>query len=322
MKTLTVIVPNYNHARYLKGCLHSIFASTFMPMEVLVIDDASTDNSVGVIERISRGAPGIIMTRNPENIGAVANCNKGLAMARGEYVCYVAADDLVDTTWFERGLKCMEHMEDVNPAICFCDPASFDGETGKISPNPLWLWPQPRYMSSRLLASIARDRRTLIGGSVIYRTSALRAIGGFNPAFEWHADFHANVVIALHNGACYVPGPWALWRSTPGSYMAAGIKSAKQAVIARSMINAMAVSREWDLISQSRMLHVIPGALSALIRKGELGKAVDWQFLRRAICTEIFHRLPRLLRGFAKRLTGFLTRGFTPMGFLGEKSLN
>ena len=93
--SISVIIPNYNHSRYIVGQLDALAAQTLPPLEVIVVDDASTDDSVEVVERFAQRHPIVRLLRNERNLGVVATLNRGLKEARGELVYFGAADDLV-----------------------------------------------------------------------------------------------------------------------------------------------------------------------------------------------------------------------------------
>src|SRR5258708_4948524 len=101
---LSVILPSYNHAAYLGAALAGLLAQARPADEILLIDDASTDDSLAVAEGYAARYPQITVVRNPRNLGCVANLNRGLAMARGEFVYCGAADDVTYPKLFESGL--------------------------------------------------------------------------------------------------------------------------------------------------------------------------------------------------------------------------
>lgn len=95
---LTVLLPNFNHAAYLPQALDSILALEEYLHELVIRDDASTDDSWAILARYAARHPVIRLTRNSDNLGAMGNFKALLADARGEYVMIHAADDfwLVD----------------------------------------------------------------------------------------------------------------------------------------------------------------------------------------------------------------------------------
>lgn len=127
---ISVIVPNYNHAKYIGACLDSILFQDYDDLEIIITDDASTDNSVEVIEgfltaidnemtsyatyydeendcierawhlRYRRSHRTVRFIRGTENIGSTANYNRGFKAAAGEYCTFVAADDICHPLMF------------------------------------------------------------------------------------------------------------------------------------------------------------------------------------------------------------------------------
>lgn len=89
---VSVIMPSYNKAEYIADSINSILNQTWKDFELIIIDDCSSDNSAEVIRAVRD--PRIRFYQNSENIGIAANRNKGLELARGEYIALLDADDL------------------------------------------------------------------------------------------------------------------------------------------------------------------------------------------------------------------------------------
>src|SRR3954469_22110395 len=112
LPSLSVVVPNYNHAKYLPTCLTAILGQSVQPFEILVLDDASTDNSLEVIRRFAAEHSLIRLIQNETNLGVMPNLNKGVELSRGEYVYIASADDEVVPGLFEKSLRLLvEHPE-------------------------------------------------------------------------------------------------------------------------------------------------------------------------------------------------------------------
>jgi alpha-1,3-rhamnosyltransferase len=89
-----VVVPSFNHARFVEATLRSIFKQTLEPSELLVIDDGSRDESPAIIERVLNECPFPCELIVRENRGLCATLNEGFARSRGEYFAYLGSDDL------------------------------------------------------------------------------------------------------------------------------------------------------------------------------------------------------------------------------------
>jgi len=91
--TVSIILPNRNYADFISDAIYSVKAQTLTDWECIIIDDASTDNSVSVIKGLIRGDDRFKLVVNQEPIGVSATRNIGLDMARGEYIAFLDSDD-------------------------------------------------------------------------------------------------------------------------------------------------------------------------------------------------------------------------------------
>ncbi len=104
---VTVVVGVYNRASAIVACLDSLLASTFVDYEVVLVEDASTDDSAEVLEQYlaeHAGAP-LRLLRNPRNLGASGARNVGVEAACGDLVLFTDSDCVVEPTWIEELVK-------------------------------------------------------------------------------------------------------------------------------------------------------------------------------------------------------------------------
>src|SRR5881394_4400235 len=100
--TVTVIVPNYNHARFLRKRIDSVLGQTYPDFEVILLDDFSTDGSREILESYANHAK-VTMEFNAQNSGTVfKQWNKGVRMARGRYIWMAESDDFADPRFLAR----------------------------------------------------------------------------------------------------------------------------------------------------------------------------------------------------------------------------
>ncbi len=304
--TLSVAVPNFNHAQFLPECLESLLRQRVQPLEIIVIDDASTDNSVPLLEKFSESNPRITLHRNEKNVGVVATMNRALDLVNGQHVFLIGADDRALPGYFEKTMRLLAGHP--GAGLCFSDPASFNDQTGKVSENRLHLSEAPVFFSPDELMKLARRKRLLIPGNCIFRTSALRDAGGFLPELKWHCDFFASNVVALRHGACYVPEPLVQWRAVEGSYMTSGLREAgpQQAVVRRllELLHSPAYRDVLPRFQTSGALAFTPRATRAILADKQFWPFINLTLLRRALPMEIFWRLPYRLQTIVRRLLG------------------
>lgn len=91
---VSVIIPSYNHSRFIQTTLEGVFAQTYKNIHLIVIDDGSTDNSPEIIEKTLKNCPFESKLIVRPNKGVVLTLNEGLEMARGEYIAPISSDDL------------------------------------------------------------------------------------------------------------------------------------------------------------------------------------------------------------------------------------
>jgi glycosyltransferase involved in cell wall biosynthesis len=119
MPRVSVIIPNYNHAPYLKQRIGSVLEQTFQDFEVILLDDYSTDDSRAILSEYA-SLPRVKVVFNESNGGSVfKQWNKGLRMAAGEYVWIAESDDYADPEF----LATLVGILDRNPklGLAFCD---------------------------------------------------------------------------------------------------------------------------------------------------------------------------------------------------------
>lgn len=93
---VSIIIPCYNAEPWIGECLDSAIAQTYRPLEVIIIDDGSTDGSLGVIKRYAQQHPDLIQYETGPNRGGCAARNRGFALSKGEYVMFLDADDTME----------------------------------------------------------------------------------------------------------------------------------------------------------------------------------------------------------------------------------
>ena len=130
-----VVVPNFNYARHLRERLSSIAEQTWPVAEILVLDDASTDDSVAVLQALRGGiAPEPRIEVNATNSGSVfRQWRKGVDMVAGDYVWIAEADDLAKPAFLETLVAALEAHPDV--AMAYCESEAIDADGALVMPD-------------------------------------------------------------------------------------------------------------------------------------------------------------------------------------------
>jgi glycosyltransferase involved in cell wall biosynthesis len=111
---VSVIVPNYNHARFLRQRLDSIFNQTFQDFEVIILDDCSTENSKEVIEEYRNRSQVSHVVYNETNSGSpFKQWAKGIDLAQGEYIWIAESDDWAEVNFLEIMVSCINSNRNI-----------------------------------------------------------------------------------------------------------------------------------------------------------------------------------------------------------------
>jgi hypothetical protein len=301
--TLSVVVPNYNHANYLRENLESLLQQSVQPLEIIVIDDCSTDNSMAVLEEVSQKHPLVTFCRNEKNLGVNSTLNRGLELARGEYVYFFGADDRTLPGFFEKALSLLARHPEAG--LCFPNPASFDHVTGRIKENQLSLSGGPAYFAPDELVALGQHKRVLLHGMSLIKRSAAREAGGFLSELKWHGDFFLVFVIGFRHGACYLPEKLTLWRSLPESYMTAGLRRWRlQQEVVQHVLELLHSTAYGDVLlrfQKSGVMAFAPRASLAILGRRKYWGFLNWTMLKRAVPMDIFWSLPHWLQRILRR---------------------
>ena len=126
--TVSVIIPNYNHAPYLKERIDSVLNQTYQDFEVIILDDCSPDNSVEVIEQY-RSNPHVshILINEQNTRNTFIQWERGISMAKGRYIWIAESDDVAEPQLLETLIGQLEQHPDASVAFCHSRLIDADG---------------------------------------------------------------------------------------------------------------------------------------------------------------------------------------------------
>lgn len=231
MTTLSVVIAHRNHGPEITRQLDAIFAQSRLPDEVIVVDDASTDEaSLDTLIQLEAKHHAMRVIWLTNNIGTVAAANLGFKVATGDYLYSASADDLALPGLFEKSLDPLERWP--GAGLCFSDPVLM-AQTKTWTKNAQEIAIRPVRITGPAFAILLQQRLVWIAGhTTIFRRAAFESVGWLNPALRWHSDWWACLEIALRFGCCYVPEGLAALKLDPNSYSACPLKSEQDQVLA------------------------------------------------------------------------------------------
>lgn len=209
--SVTLVVPNYNHARYLPESLGSIAAQTRAPDRVLIIDDASTDDSIAVISRFLSDHPTWELVRHAANQGVVCGQNEAIAAVDTDWIGFLGADDALHPTYIEKALAQADAHPDAG-LICACCEIIGPSEGRMLRPMMLPA-SDSMMLSPADVRAILRDGDNYFSGTTsLYRRGALQALGCFDVSLGSFSDAFLARQLALTYGFYFIADILGYWR--------------------------------------------------------------------------------------------------------------
>lgn len=140
--TVSIIVPNYNYAGYLRTRIESILAQTYQDFELILLDDASTDNSAEILEYYRNCDKVTICDINAKNTGSpFLQWKKGVTLSQGKYIWIAESDVFADEHFLETAVELLDAYPDA--ALCFIGAWLVDGHGNKLKKEyDRWTWMQ------------------------------------------------------------------------------------------------------------------------------------------------------------------------------------
>jgi glycosyltransferase involved in cell wall biosynthesis len=198
---VSVIIPSYNHERFLRAAINSVLEQTHSELELIIIDDGSTDNSLEVARSVKDQR---VRVYSQENLGAHAALNRGLELARGEVITILNSDDEFHPRRIETLLARMKSISRVGLICSYIEVIDQDGNFLAVKEGFRNLDPRPVARPELTFKPTKQKGLNLLASNYIATTSnmlfsasTVKAIGGFRPyRFTHDWDF------ALRAAAC------------------------------------------------------------------------------------------------------------------------
>ena len=183
MTKVDVVVPCYNYARFLEECVGSVLTQSVKDVRVLIIDDASSDDSLLVARKLARADPRVTVVGHAENKGHIDTYNEGIAWASAEYFLLLSADDLLVPGALERAVEVMDSTPDVvltyGKVIQWNDHLPFPD----IKPMQNYTWERHDLLKQLCVSTVNISTCTAIA-----RTKTQKTIGGYRASLPHSGD--------------------------------------------------------------------------------------------------------------------------------------
>ena len=298
---LSVILCNYNDARYLESAIMRLREGPGVPDQLIVVDDGSTDESLDILDRVQREDVALEVVRHEQNLGIVAAGESGLARATGNFVAWWSVDDRVEPGIFDAARDAAVRNPEVG-AIATETNVALETTGGALTPlytHRYGVSASGQYVSGNDFASLHRWRYVWLGSSGAFvRRDALVAQGGWCKDAGLFADWIAIYMAAFRHGVTLIGTPMSTVVRRENSY-AARVRATPGAEH-RALRSLLEVLREPDNADTRAALRRGPLALSyafgaQLARVGAM-RPRDWDLVAAAATRHGLHRLARRLK--------------------------
>ncbi|WP_287768887.1 glycosyltransferase [Bacteroides sp.] len=129
---VSVIIPNYNYARFLQQRIESVLAQTYTDYEIILLDDASTDDSVSILNHYKTNSRVAHLEINSVNTGSpFAQWQKGISLSRGKYIWIAESDDAADSSFLEKAVSVLNQYP--HTSFCFLGSNCIDEKGNELS---------------------------------------------------------------------------------------------------------------------------------------------------------------------------------------------
>ncbi|HEX6489384.1 MAG TPA: glycosyltransferase [Candidatus Dormibacteraeota bacterium] len=253
MSTVSAVVVCYNHARFLREALRSVDAQSRRPDQVVVIDDASTDGSQGLIREWAAASglnPTVIL--HAENRGPCPTFNEALRLVDGDLIAALAADDY----WLPDKLRLQADVLDAAPAavgVVYSDVPIVDELGQTVAESFLNSYDAPSPRPAGAVFESLLDHNFVPGPGAMYRRACVDEVGYLDERLQ-HEDWDFWLRIAAHFEFAYLDADVARYRRVAGSLVGRIAKSAYVVDYLRTLDKLSAERLPWHDAVRRKLL--------------------------------------------------------------------
>ena len=215
MPGVSIIIPNYNHARFLRRRIESVLRQTYSDFEVILLDDCSTDESHSILSEYA-GDPRIRVEFNAVNSGsAFKQWNKGVRFARGEYIWIAESDDDADERLLEKLVPLLDNEPSSVLAYCRSWRMLANGQIAGFVDSVYYADLDPQRWTANFSADgrdecanyLVRANTIFNASAVLFRREAFVRVGGADESLVLCGDWKLWAAMALTGRISYLAEP-------------------------------------------------------------------------------------------------------------------
>jgi len=223
---LSLILINYNHSKYLEKAIKQRLKQKDFFLELIIVDDGSTDKSPSIIKKYQEKNSFIKAIFHERNRGIFQAVSSGISISEGKYVHMGAVDDLLDDNFFEKSVNILDKYP--KASFVFSDPGEFIEKKDIYINFPFHFSSKSRYFSPKDVKSLLRKSYfTFPSMACIFHKKKFLEVGGFREDLERNCDLFTTFLLAFKHGVCYVPEVLSWFCIRGDSYSAIGLRDKK-----------------------------------------------------------------------------------------------
>lgn len=238
---ITVVIPSYNHAHYIEKAINSVFSQTYKNLEIIVVDDGSSDTSVELIKKLSSEVGFTFIEQS--NAGISKTLNKAIRdYSHGEYICILASDDYFHPEKIEKQIKAI--AQNPSSEFCYTKAREFDSESGAAIRE----FPK-KIIQGKVLGSVF-FHQPYAAGTIMFTRSLFDRVGGFDEGLKIE-DWDFSIRCAAETSFSVVDEPLFFYRSHQNNT----IKKLDRRIVFKNKMQTL--TKNYMLISPSRWIWIV-----------------------------------------------------------------
>jgi glycosyltransferase involved in cell wall biosynthesis len=201
---VSVIVPCFNYGRFLPDAVHSVLSQNDVEPEVIIVDDASTDDSAAVAQRIAKADSRVAVVRHQTNTGHVVAFNHGYCEATGDFIVRLDADDLLTSGSLARSVALFDSFPSVG--LVYGHPRHFTAATPpppRTTDRGWTIWSGEDWVAERCRTAV----NCITTPEAVIRASVMNSVGPLSTALRFAQDMEMWLRVAAVSDVGRVDGP-------------------------------------------------------------------------------------------------------------------
>jgi GT2 family glycosyltransferase len=210
LSSIDILVPCYRYGRYLRECVKSVTSQSVDNLRVLILNDASPDDTDEVAQQLSKEDSRVSYVRHPTNKGHIATYNEGIHWAAADYFLLLSADDYLLPGALERAISLMQHSHDL--AFVFGNAIEIDEQNHRTKTDVVPGKCDKIVLRGREFVALSGARNIVPTPTAVVRTALQKKVGGYRTELPHTGDMEMWLRLAAHGAVGFIQSPQAVYR--------------------------------------------------------------------------------------------------------------